>query len=709
VDGNKIWVSITSNSTGDKLAAVVSGGSIYGSSFSSEDNAGTITRIFNEGVNGIIDTVRNFLTEGGRNNWIVIAQGVTVRLWNGVTGAIYNVASNIFKALAGGSFIANPDMNGGAGVVPEITIASTTISYVYGDDSTKILRWAPSINWGTSSVSCIYSYNEDFSSSTIATCSTNDTSLPRPFGANANIARTLYLRATNSNGGIAEKSITYFYDNTTPISTTCGNNVLDEDRTYFLESDTTSNCTVTASATLQGASSTTARPYRLNGAILVNGTGLTLTLKNMYVSSSTLAYGSNLVIEKSFTGLLVTDGVSTSTTNANGGNAGSVTVSTSSIATGISTNGGSGGANGGDAGSVYTLASAGRIAGANITTVISANGGNSTYCGYGGKEGTISLIRSNFSTSTYSAGISMRETSANGGHCPSTLTGTGGTSGSSHSEGTFTAGSDFPDQSVIPGTDTNTTNTNTTNNSNSGTRTFTPGTINQITLPVQQLKPIKFTPLPTFGTDTKGSFSFLTPIQNFLFAPMPKVYTDMFKSVPKLEEYLKTLGLVSAQSLLNIQKKPITLLDNSKKIEGIWSAYTKGIPRKNINGEFTTTNLSITSKLAGNKTNIVYQTLKVSPGTSFTIALTSSATTNTVTAKFNGKDISLVREGKVGKFTANITAPKKAGTYTITTNATPLPLKIEVVSNQTNTVVNNGNTDGVVKTLWGKVKGFFRW
>ncbi|MEI7513209.1 MAG: hypothetical protein WCJ74_01135, partial [bacterium] len=55
--------------------------------------------------------------------------------------------------------------------------------------------------------------------------------------------------------------------------------------------------------------------------------------------------------------------------------------------------------------------------------------------------------------------------------------------------------------------------------------------------------------------------------------------------------------------------------------------------------------------------------------------------------------------------TTTINIPQKAGTYTFTTSASPLPLTIEVVSAP---VTSNVTTDtNTTQSWWTKVKSFF--
>ena len=158
---------------------------------------GTITGIVQRIFTANVATVRNFTTEAGHNNWILIAQGVVVDLSN----AIYSIATNVFKALAGGYFISNQTISGGVHVTPIIAISSP----IAGINTT----WAPNINWDTATA-CLYSY-DNFTTTNIVTCSSNGSDIPTPTPL---VALTLSLRGTDSNGNIGETSVTYTYDNT---------------------------------------------------------------------------------------------------------------------------------------------------------------------------------------------------------------------------------------------------------------------------------------------------------------------------------------------------------------------------------------------------------------------------------------------------------------------------------------------------------------
>jgi hypothetical protein len=651
---------------------VVGSGSIYSLANLTADNIGSITRLYNQAVT----TIRNFLTDGGRDNWIVIAQGVVVDLSN----AIYSKVTNLFKALMNGSFIENLSINGGESVVPHVVISSLT-PYVDGDDSTKTHRWNPSIDWDTSTT-CIYSYDSDFEDPTTVTCSDEDTSLPRPTGDNLNTPRTLYLRGTDSDGNISEKSITYFYDTITPVATTCGTDILDEDRIYYLGQNTTANCSVTANATLLGSLTATSTRYTLTGGVSVTGEDLTVTLTNMTVSSSTLSYGNDLIIQRSVLGSISSNGIASTT--GNGGDAGNITIATSSVATSITANGGNGRTNGGNGGDVTIRASLGKPS----TTTITANGGSSTYCGFGGNGGDITLVNSLFGTLTSESGADMTEIISNGGHCANPPSGSSGSSGSHNQEGSFTPGDDFPG-----GHDDDTSD---------DTPDDTPGGDNHTSSPLLQnlikkvLTPLTFTPItpftpfsPLFNPAIIGATSipdpfknfqapgilylinlpvnFMTNISKFLFAPLPESLSQALSNTPELAAYIGAFGVSMQQQIASLALNPVPLATPRSD-----ESTPPGLFIINSGGHTLTSYVTYDKAVGG-----LAQLVTVSPGQSLNISLIPQST-GPVTATYLGQDITFAQGSLFA--TSYITSPAHGGRYVLKTTSSPIPLLIDVIA-----------------------------
>ena len=638
---------------------------------------GTLIRLFTEPAT----TTRNFASstnpsagEGGRSDWIIIAQGVVVNLWDGITGATYDLATNIFKALNGGLFFANPNINGGAHVVPVITITSP----IEGDG----IKWMPLIDWDTSTV-CEYSYN-NFATTTIVDCSNGGSDIPRPISRDINgdlISYTLYLRGT-VNGSITETSgLTFTYDNTVPVYTSCGLDLLDEATRpyYYLSENITNNCFFTTDTELRGSPATNTPSFTLTGNVISHATSTNaynIILKDIIITGTTTATttasgkdGGNITVENSIVGALISNG----TEGTAGGIAGNITVATSTTGM-IIANGGNGTSQGSNGGTIEVWNSDGMLAG----TLVESVGGSATICGTGGEGGDIEILNSNNYTAISDSGIDQTE--AGTGKCPSPI------SPSSYTKKT---------PIVVPRPIPPSASTN-TNNTNSGTNSvrralFTQGTINTITLPIQQLKPIKLPSLPTFGADTKGSFSFSVPIKNFLFSPISSPVASLLKSSPKLENYItKTLNLNSFSSLFPLLKTPLKLNEDSSNIPGIFKLTS---PKNN----------QLSTSLKVDKQGNLSQYIKVDTKDNYkTLNLSlSTVSSTTIEGKLSNTKYTFINSKD--NITTTLNIPKKSGLYTFTTSASPLPLTIEVVSNQEKVESVNTGT----KSWWGKVKGWF--
>ncbi len=129
-------------------------------------------------------TALNFLTDGGRNDWVIIADGIVLDL----SEATYN-GSNVFQARNGGSFV--PELN------PILVIAQP--------NSSIVTSWSPLISWGNASV-CEYSFSGENAYDEVD-CSLAGSDIPAP----ADGLRTLLVRATGVEGNINEKSFSFRY------------------------------------------------------------------------------------------------------------------------------------------------------------------------------------------------------------------------------------------------------------------------------------------------------------------------------------------------------------------------------------------------------------------------------------------------------------------------------------------------------------------
>jgi hypothetical protein len=427
------WSSITSSSDGTKLAAVVYGGQIYTSTdsgatwtphgpninWSSITSSSDGTKLAGDGYSSQIYTMINSLTTihrsgiiasstpirqytvntvvGARDftssgNWIIQANGAVAN----ISSSTYNTSVDTFETLNGGSFITNPTINGGAPVVPQFSIASPIAN-------ATTTKWLPSVNWASpTAVTCQYSY-DDFATMHTADCSKNGSDIAKPSSAGT---QTLYVQGADSRGDFNQESVTFDYDNTSPVYTSCGSDILDEStrQYYYLTGNITGNCVATIRTTLYGDSTTTSTStgYTVSGDIIATSTtnGIGITLKNIIVDGSVIASGA-------------------SKASGNGYNGGNITIDPSVTGPVIS-NGGSGTTGGGNGGNINITNSTGA---ANTNTPVSANGGDATYCGYGGNGGSIALVNSEYATPTSNPGQSMTATFANGGFCPNILSG----------------------------------------------------------------------------------------------------------------------------------------------------------------------------------------------------------------------------------------------------------------------------------------------
>jgi surface protein len=651
------------------------------------DNLGTVSGTLIRKFTQAVTTTRNFITEGGRSNWIVIAQGVAVNISN----AIYNTATNIFKGLSGGTFTtgSNP------AVTPTIISTLPTLNEI-------VIKWLPVVAWDTATStglgSCKYSY-DNWTTTNTADCALGGRDIARPI-AGENI---LSIRGTDTLGNITEQNIRFTYDNESAVWTSCGTDYLDETTReyYYLQGgDVEADCHFRVSTELRGNSSGVGT---LTGNVISDATStnaFNITLKNITVTGTTTATttssgkdGGNITVENSTVGTLISDGA----IGTIGGRAGNIIVATSS--TGIITaNGGSGTSQGSNGGTITVWNSDGVLA----STLVESVGGSATVCGSGGEGGDIQITNSNNYTAISDSGLDQIE--AGEGKCA--VPGTP----SSHTKKT-------PIVSTRPVSSTVSTNTNT--NTNSGTRSFNPNTINQITLPVQFLKPINLTKLPTFGEDKKGSFSFRMPIERFLFSLQDFVFTPAetkmaaSKAFSELYRYITvTLGLNTTQKLANLYNKPLKLNSNATDVLGIYKVVS---PK----GNTLVTSFSVDKK--GNLGQYIrikdYETLKISLlGTSKNVVTGKLAFVipAPVSTGINSGGIQSVKSenytftnpglaGNAKNITTTINIPQKAGTYTFTTSVSPLPLVIEVVG-VTNTNITDTDT---TPSWWTKVKSFF--
>ena len=325
-----------------------------------------------------------------------------------------------------------------------------------------------------------------------------------------------------------------------------------------------------------------------------------------------------------------------------GGAGGSITVSTSTTST-MTASGGNGTTAGGNGGDVTINVSNGILSTASVVS----NGGNATGCGDGGNGGLITL---SWDSTNYVA-TSNAGSASNTSCPPSTPTHTGGhvnppvvTSRPAPSAPTA-APTSHPSSTVTPAV-------------------YNP-LVTSISLPVQQLKPLNLQTLPAFGTtEAKGSFSFIAPITNFLFAPLPSVLT----APSPLKTFLDQNNVIGAQDLVGLKTKPIPLSLPSSL--GLFSISTTDLSisnpfAKNVAPTTSTLKTTLTSDAKYN----LLQLVSVLPQTKLIVTLKDAKT-----ATFNGAPVTFTNG------VATLTIPKKTGRYYLVTSSSPVPLAVDVKS-----------------------------
>jgi hypothetical protein len=637
---------VTFNASSENASTgTITGNAIFEGDASNDNGTvtGTVTRLYTSNVT----TTRNFTTEGNRNDWIVIAQGVVVNL----VGATYNTSHDVFEATNGGSFVTGSNLGGQ--VVPQIAITEPT--------SGTVTKWTPSINWDTSQT-CVYSY-DNFATTHTVTCANNGSDIPRPSAG----SHTLYLRGTDAHGSIAETAgLTFTYDNTVPIYTSCGTDLLDEATRpyYYLTGPVTGNCVATVNTELRGALSTTTIGYTVNGNVIATSStnGLDITLKNIGVTGSIIANGAN--------------------NTGTGYNGGTITISTST--TGAVLSGGGNGTTEGGNGGIINIINSFEVA---SNTPVVANGGDATVCGHGGNGGTATLTNSTYGAVSLNAGSD--QTTFGAGLCISSPGGSSGSSGSPVITGTYTP----PESSGNSGDNSN-NNTNTQPSSPSSPSNPSSGSSGNFytgLLPVNTLNSLNLQPLPQFNLGLENSSSSvgvtnfgnvlagLQPVGSLKLKPLPQFSLESYfsaflfspLSVPATQELGGSPQLLAAvimsiptdQALLNSEKKPVPI-----------TVPEKPTPPGFFSVSDADTGLPIPPYITSATEASIDELVHVAPGEKLVIkVLPISATTVRVT--FQGKAIPF------SPVEISLTASTTLGRYTLSTTASPMSLIIQVVSN----------------------------
>ncbi len=188
--------------------------------------------------------------------------------------------------------------------------------------------------------------------------------------------------------------------------------------------------------------------------------------------------------------------------------------------------------------------------------------------------------------------------------------------------------------------------------------------INTIEIPVNVPEALKLPELPTFGGTSTNSFSLVTPISAFVFAPLPEEISSILAKSTGLTEYLAAVGVSRVQDFVSLGRKPVLVSSTSTKV-GLF----------NISNGTTTINSYITN----DTDNKIIQIVHVASGTPLTISFVTT-NKNSVVGTWSNRNISYVVNGN--KATFKLIAPAQPGQYYLTTQSLPLPLVIEVLDIQ---------------------------
>ena len=448
-------------------------------------------------------------------------------------------------------------------------------------------------------------------------------------GRNPNTTTTL----NEKNGGIILRSLS----TTTPIST-CG--VLDS-----------ASSTYTLSSNISGYNYQTCFIVRANNVTL-DGAGHTVTAFSSSTSIHAIMATSSLIMDATstaFTNLVIKNisfnnfahglyGRGTDVVNGIGGNGASTTLDHVVIPD-IDVTGGDPIDQAGNGGNVYLETSS--------TTLIKADGGDSTACGIGGDGGNIFVTTDSY-VGSYSndggrvLGCSQQDTGSQG-HSGSTIL-----SLTSASTRNAAAAANAPraDQSSKGGS-------------------FSPFGMSSKLLPVAFVGPLNLIKLPIFGDDLNnknGTFSFATIINNFLFSELSNVFGKQY--TPPLIHLFENFGLKTTQDLYKVTKNPLKANDRDST-PGYFSVYDSK-------------KVKIQSYIAYDGNNSVTELIKVPQKAILDVYLVPTKT-GSMKSSFNGSQIVFFNNH------ATIITPQAPGKYKLISSSTPLTLTVQVIEATTNT------------------------
>ncbi len=420
--------------------------------------------------------------------------------------------------------------------------------------------------------------------------------------------------------------------------------------------------------------------YVIANDVTILGNGYTVTGANgnasyAVISTSTVAHAGT---SSAYTNLTIKNikfvnfdkglfGRGTDVPNGIGGNGTTVIIDHATLGD-IDVSGGDPTDKGGDGGAVSVETS--------VVGYITSNGGDSTFCGIAGNGGNITITTDSVYASTTNEG-------GNVSGCPGSLQGTRGLSG------LLVTNAISADTRALPPSVSNQQTASLRND-------WSFEKIKSFLLPVLRLSPINLTSLPGFsdGGTGKNTFSFISTMKSFIFAPLPK---EMPKTTVKL---LNSLGVKYERDLLNLKKKPIVLKD-AKGIAELLYVSVPGIPTRLPSGEYSTdSQIPVTSYITYVSKESVSQVVKVASKTELNIY--SDSKTNT-TATFDGKKV-VFNNGR-----ATISVPTKPGAYTLVMTDSKIPLVIEVIPTPAESATpKSNNTNLFIKAInW--VSNLFKW
>ena len=281
---NGITLTLTSTSSDAaffKASSTNSGTIVGNATFYGPDSdtsgtvTGTVTRLYDAGIYIIS---RDFVSNG--IHWIVQGiNGASIDL----SGSIYSLVNTTFKAFNNTVFIWNLLIGKGA---PELAIN-------YPTNGVNI-KWQPSVSWDTN---YLVQYQMDGGAWVRASSTMNGKDIPRPTAGD----HILQVMSVDPDWNTTHKVVYFTYDNTQPVWTSCGTDLLDEATRpyYYLTGDVNVDCIATATTTIKGDDGL-GHLYVLNGNL--TGSGLGINIQNMNITGTTSSFGDMTIASSTLSG-----------------------------------------------------------------------------------------------------------------------------------------------------------------------------------------------------------------------------------------------------------------------------------------------------------------------------------------------------------------------------------------------------------------------